>query len=293
MNINDLQSEFRNDPILNHFEDFGLTVNSVGYKVITPNKKIATGNRSRNYKFYFKRGKITDEFKIVYITNGTGYVQFQDRPEMEIGQGKALIIRPNQVYEYYHVNDTEWKEYFIRFEADEIYFKLLNELFNDNNQVIEVGFNEEMIRLFTRAVDIVRNGLKSSQVYLSGLLLHILGLITFESNNSAINRKDLYLIEKSKIIMNEDLLEDIQLTDIARQLNISYTTFRINFKKYVGVGPAKYLNELRLNKSQQLLQETTHSIKEIAYMLQFSSIEHFSTIFKKQFGMTPKEFRTM
>ena len=88
-------------------------------------------------------------------------------------------------------------------------------------------------------------------------------------------------------------MEDIQLNDIASELNISYTSFRINFKKYVGVGPAKYLSDKRLHKSKQLLHETTYSIKEIAFQLQFSSLEHFSTIFKKQFGISPKEFRTL
>ncbi len=93
--------------------------------------------------------------------------------------------------------------------------------------------------------------------------------------------------------MNEKVLEDIQLSEIASELNISYSSFRINFKKYAGVSPAKYLRDTRLNKSKQMLHETTLSIKEIAFQLQFSSLEYFSTIFKKQFGISPKEFKTL
>jgi len=293
MSINDLQSEFRNNSLENGIDDFGLIVNSVGHKTINANSNISTVNRSRDYKISYKTGKISDEFKIIYITNGEGFLKFQDRLEVELTQGKALFIRPNQSYEYFHNNKKEWKEYFIRFEADETFYRHLNDIFKDSNQLIEIGFNEDLIRLFNRAIDIVKDQFKSSQIYLSGLLLHILGLIIFESNNSAINKKNQYLIDKAKIIMNEKLMEDIQLNDIASELNISYTSFRINFKKYVGVGPAKYLSDKRLHKSKQLLHETTYSIKEIAFQLQFSSLEHFSTIFKKQFGISPKEFRTL
>ena len=293
MDTADLQSEFKNHLNQNGIDDFGLIVNSVGLKIIKANCKTASAKHSRDYKISFTRGKISDEFKIIYITNGEGFLRFHDNEEVKLTQGNALIIRPNQAYEYFHNNKTEWKEYFIRFEANDTFFQSINELFNGNNQLIEIGFNEDLIRLFNRAIDIVRDQLKSSQIYLSGMLLHILGLIIFESNNSALNKRNQYLIDKAKIIMNEKVLEDIQLSEIASELNISYSSFRINFKKYAGVSPAKYLRDTRLNKSKQMLHETTLSIKEIAFQLQFSSLEYFSTIFKKQFGISPKEFKTL
>lgn len=291
MTINtDLQSEFSNVSGVDNHLNFGLTVNSVGYKTILPNENIARAGKSKDYKFQYKKGRVTDEFKLIYITKGKGIVHFENIGEAEIAKGKILIIMPHQKYEYYHINDTEWKEYFIRFEADTVYFQLINSLFG-NQQVIDIGFNEELIRLFHRAVDVVKNGLNSSQVYLSGMLLHILGLVITESKNVAIAKKEIQIISQAKVIMNENVLTEISLQEIASRLNISYTTFRKNFKKYVGLSPAKYFSELRLNKAKQLLTETNSSIKEIAYMLQFSSIEHFATIFKKTTGMTPKDYR--
>lgn len=291
MENTDLQSEFSNVINSDNYLNFGLTVNSVGYKTILPNENIARAGRSKDYKYQYKKGRVTDEFKLIYITKGNGIVQFENTGETEISKGKILIIMPHQKYEYYHINDTEWKEYFIRFEADAVYFQLIKLLFGEDRQVVDIGFNEELIRLFHRAVDVVKNGLNSSQVYLSGMLLHILGLVIAESKSMAISKKEIQIIEQAKVIMNENVLEEISLQEIASRLNISYTTFRKNFKKYVGLSPAKYFSELRLDKAKQLLTETSGSIKEIAYMLQFSSIEHFATIFKKTTGMTPKDYR--
>jgi len=288
--INNQQSEFSNALVEDNQLNFGLTVNSVGYKSILPIEKVTRTNSIEDLRYRFKKGKVTDEFKLVYIIRGTGYVLFDEMNEIEIHKGNILIIMPNQKYKYYHLNDTEWKEYFIRFEADPNYFDFIQSLFS-NNQILDVGFNEELIRLFQRTVDVVKNGLKSSQVYLSGMLLHVLGLAISEFKNNAIQKRESQIIEQAKIMLNENIFADLNLQEIADKLNLSYTSFRKKFKENTGLAPAKYFNELRLNKSKELLTETTNSIKEISFLLRFASVEHFATIFKKTTGRTPKEFR--
>jgi len=291
MNHNDLQSEFSNILIEDNHLNFGLTINSVGSKTILPNESIARASNIKDYKYLYKKGRISNEFKIIYITRGSGYIHFENASEIEIKKGNILIILPNQKYEYYHLNEGEWKEYFIRFEADAVYFQLITSMFSNGNQVVDIGFNEELVKIFQRSIDVVRNGLKSSQVYLSGMLLHIVGLTISESKNKAVAKRETQLIEQAKTIMNENVFVELNLQDIASRLNVSYTAFRLKFKHYTGLAPAKYFNELRLNKSKQLLLETTHSVKEISFMLQFGSKEHFATIFKKATGITPQKFR--
>ncbi len=291
MRLEKLQSEFSNQNIEYNQMNFGLTINSVGFKSILPNKSIARANKFIDYQNLYKKGSFSDEFKLIYIIKGTGFIHFENHEEIEISQGKILIIMPHQKYEYYHIYETEWKEYFIRFEADTIYLELIKTIFEKQNQIVTVGFNEEILRLFHRTRDVIRNELTSSQVYLSGMLLCLVGIINAELKNSAAEKKEIQAIDKAKLIMNENVMNKISLHEISLELNIGYSTFRKNFKKYVGLSPAKYFNELRLNKAKQLLIESTLSIKEIAYMLNFSTIEHFATTFKKNNGYTPKDFR--
>jgi len=291
MNQKDFQSEFKNVVIDDDNINFGLTINSVGYKSILPDEKIALSNKIKDFKYQYKKGKVSDEFKLIYITKGVGFVCFDGSDEIEISKGKILLINPNQKYTYYHLSETEWKEYFIRFETDIAYSLLIRKFFPVDNSIIDIGFNEELVKLFHRAIDVVQNGLKSSQVYLSGMLFHVLGLIISESKNKTLEKKETQKIEQAKIIMTENLFQDASLQEIASKLNMSYTLFRKNFKKYTGEAPAKYFNDLRLNKAKQLLLETSYSIKEISFMLQFTSNEHFSTSFKKTTGLAPKDFR--
>ena len=54
----------------------------------------------------------------------------------------------------------------------------------------------------------------------------------------------------------------------AENLNLSYSWFRKVFKDYTGYAPAKYFQELKIKKAEDLLMRTSHSVKEISYMSQ-------------------------
>jgi len=291
MGVSDFYSEFKNVVIDDNNINFGLTINSVGYKSILQNDVIIKSNKIKDFRFHYKKGKVSNEFKLIYITKGVGIVCFDGLEEVEISKGKVLLIQPNQKYTYYHLPDNDWKEYFIRFETDAVYYQLIRRFFPSENSIIDVGFNEELVKLFQRAIDVVKHGLKSSQVYLSGMLFHVLGLIISESKNKTLEKREEQRIQQAKIIMNENIFNAISLQEIASRIGISYTLFRKNFKIYTDEAPAKYFHDLRINKAKQLLIETTYSIKEISFMLQFTSNDYFSTSFKKAIGQTPTDFR--
>jgi AraC-like DNA-binding protein len=99
-------------------------------------------------------------------------------------------------------------------------------------------------------------------------------------------------INQAKIIMNENVFKNIDPEELAVQLNISYSWFRKVFKDYTGFAPAKYFQELKLRKAKHLLVSTSHSVKVISYMLDYNSTEHFFSLFKKNTGLTPLEYRS-
>jgi two-component system response regulator YesN len=51
------------------------------------------------------------------------------------------------------------------------------------------------------------------------------------------------------------------------------------------------MNTRRLNTSMYLLKNTELNIKQIAEKLEFNNSNYFSRVFKKQFDMTPREFK--
>ena len=154
--------------------------------------------------------------------------------------------------------------------------------------------NEELVVLFSRALNVAEEDKTSSQQYLAGIVMHIIGMILAISKNriyeiSEVDQK----IERAKIIMEENILKEIDPEKLAEKLNISYSWFRKVFKEYTGYAPAKYFQILKLRKAKQLLMDGELSIKEIAYLLNYHSIEYFFSFFKKNVGYTPTEYRNL
>ncbi|WP_028777241.1 bifunctional transcriptional activator/DNA repair enzyme AdaA [Shimazuella kribbensis] len=80
----------------------------------------------------------------------------------------------------------------------------------------------------------------------------------------------------------------ITLEDMSREIMISPFHLQRVFKRMIGVTPANFLLETRLNKAKQLLVDTDWSVAEIAKMVGFRSTSHFSMTFKKKFQLTPR-----
>lgn len=63
------------------------------------------------------------------------------------------------------------------------------------------------------------------------------------------------------------------------------------FRHYMGCTMTDHLNSLRLQQAASLLQYSTDSVLSISGSVGFSSISYFNTIFKKKYGISPKQFR--
>ena len=200
---------------------------------------------------------------------------------------------PRQWHTYHPYRQTGWNEYYIGFEGPVIDNLMKNGFLSKDNQVLEVGLNEELVSLFSRALEIAEADKISSQQYLAGIVLHMMGMILSVSKNKIFEIGDIdQKIEQAKIIMNENVFNNIDPEELAMRLNISYSWFRKVFRDYTGYAPAKYFQELKLRKAKQLLLSTSQSVKEISFMLAYKSTEHFFASFKKRTGFTPLEYRS-
>ena len=82
------------------------------------------------------------------------------------------------------------------------------------------------------------------------------------------------------------------IADLADLCGLSQDYMMRGFKVSTGKTVHKYVEEERLNFAQQLLAESSLSLKQIAHRLGFSSQAYFSAGFRRLMDMTPSEFRT-
>ena len=102
-------------------------------------------------------------------------------------------------------------------------------------------------------------------------------------------KKDLaYVIHYIK----ENCHEKLSLKECASYLNLGYDHFQHKFKAVTGLSPRQYLLSCRLSLAASLLQSTELSCTEIAYRAGFSTSAQMSSLFKREYGVTPLSHRT-
>ncbi len=204
-----------------------------------------------------------------------------------------MVLFPGQWHTYRPLRQTGWTEYYIGFEGPMI-DAIVNDAFcRRSSKYWKSVLMKSWFPLFSRALAVAEADKISAQQYLSGIVLHMIGMILSVSKNKVFEMSDVdQKIEQAKIIMNENVSGNVDPEELAMRLNISYSWFRRVFKEYTGYAPAKYFQELKLRKAKQLLVGTSHSVKEISFFLGFQSTEYFFSFFKKRTGLTPLEYRS-
>ncbi len=90
--------------------------------------------------------------------------------------------------------------------------------------------------------------------------------------------------------MNANIHRQLSVRDLADRVQLSPSHFRRLFRQQTGKPVTRYLKNLRLERSRNLLETTYLSIKQIAARVGLSSISHFVAEFKKAQGVTPSRF---
>ena len=63
------------------------------------------------------------------------------------------------------------------------------------------------------------------------------------------------------------------------------------FKKYLNENFSNVVQNLRLEQSKNLLENTDYNLEKISEMIGYNSVDHFSRIFKRKYGMAPSKYR--
>lgn len=87
--------------------------------------------------------------------------------------------------------------------------------------------------------------------------------------------------------------EPISVEDVAEVIQRSPSYVTKSFRKELGITPGAFINRCKLEEAKSLLLFSQKSLAEISAHLCYSSQGYFQNVFKKQFGMTPMQYRKL
>ena len=105
--------------------------------------------------------------------------------------------------------------------------------------------------------------------------------------------KDLYSADIQEAInyIHIHLMEDLSIDMLAENCGLSSSRFKTKFKEELGITPHSYIISLKIDTAKILLKDPKNTVTDVAYQLNFSSSNHFSSVFRKYTGCTPTYFR--
>lgn len=92
-------------------------------------------------------------------------------------------------------------------------------------------------------------------------------------------------------VINDNLDNpDLKVEKLAEEVGLSRAQLHRRVKEMTGASTGEFIRNIRLKKAAELLMENKMNISQIAYIVGFSSQTHFSTAFRKFYGISPTEY---
>lgn len=106
-----------------------------------------------------------------------------------------------------------------------------------------------------------------------------------------LNPLDRKFLSKLYSYINENMSNsELNVNILGKDLGFSRTNFYRKIKMLTGVTPNDLLRMCRLNRAAELLLTKQHTIGEISDICGFGTQSHFSSLFKKHFGVSPRDY---
>ena len=273
---------------------WGVAVHTVGYQSIAPGEKYPPSRHPSRYLFSTEKGRILQEYQLIYITEGSGKFTSETLGRwVSVRRGSMFLLYPGEWHSYRPDRDTGWKEYWIGFSGPVIDSRVRDGFFSKEKPVLQAGIHDEVVDLYRSAINTASRQESGFQQLLGGIVVHLLGLAYFYERNESFRSSEVSeLVNRAKILIAEQY-RTISPEEVAEALCMGYSNFRKVFKEYTGFAPAKYIQEVRFSKTKELLTNSSSSIKEIAFQMGYDNYEYFFTVFKRLSGMTPAEYRSL
>ena len=128
--------------------------------------------------------------------------------------------------------------------------------------------------------------LEEISVWISGIM-HLFFNYTFDFTQ--IKHSD--VVYKVMQYVKANYVKKLTLEEIAGCVYLSKSYLSTTFKDEMGVSLSSYINQVRVEKSKQLLLDGNASLVEIANLCGFEDQSYFTKVFKKSEGVSPKVFR--
>ena len=244
-----------------------------------------------------------DDMELIYIKKGCGHISV-DFKEYHVTAPSLVLILPGQLHSIDQYMDESM-------EYENIIFDL--ELLGGSGDVaaekyllpLQSGRLALPMRLTPDdwSYDWAANCLRAAEEFnkikdigyelcIKGeLLLFLAALVGREGDLPPVDNADTRRLKAALQLVEEHYMEDISIDRAAAACGCSASHFMRWFKAMTAQSFTAFLNEHRLNAAAAALRAGDDTVLAIAESCGFENLSYFNSMFKRMFGLTPREYR--
>jgi AraC-like DNA-binding protein len=217
----------------------------------------------------------------IYLNTGEmGELVFS--PDVPV-KGIRIIVRE----EFYNGDLKE------RFPFDNLNIDNIKQLTNQNHS------NPELQLIFNQIKKGIEVGIRSELFYeskISELLFLIASknsniFLQAQNNKHKLTNNDLFLVNKAKAMIDNNLSRNPKISDLAKFTNISAAKLQLDFQSAFNCTIHDYVQKARMGEALRMIENTDDPLKKIAKEVGCKNPSRFAEIFKFTFGVLPRDYR--
>ena len=241
---------------------------------------------------------IHHEMEIIYIVEGSAKIKISNMT-FTAKKGELYFVNPMEIHSVTAVDNKPHLHYCICFDlsliADKSLTKaILNGKVSILNNIADKNQDfSRIVELFMALYDAVEKQNKTlmldASAYASMMFSELInGGYAIENDK---HDKSKNFIKRSMEYISEHYTERLTSKQIAEALFYDQSYYCRVFKNNFGVSFSEYLNIYRILMAQDMLNDHSKKIVEVASECGFTSQTYFTKCFRKNIGMTPMEYR--
>ncbi len=239
--------------------------------------------------FFFK-GEAHRQYELTYMDTGSMH-SIVGGQDYLLKPGEMMLYGPNQWHAQSSEGDTLVCFLTIAFDMDCNYADiLLNKTLpvDARGAALLNGLLEE-----SRQADIL-----SGDLICCYLMQFLLGMIrhAYRGDRGAplarpySTNSEGTVVDQALRYITANIYEKLSVAIVAGAVNVCPSYLSVLFSRHLNTKPSDYIRREKMEESKLLIKQGEMNFTQIADRLKFSSVYHFSYLFKRWYGMTPSEF---
>lgn len=248
--------------------------------------------RTPGYRF---KGEAHPFFELTYVDTGVLYTQV-DGVSYKLGERELILYGPGQHHNQYTSEEQSVSYVTILFEMKNLspdmpenwYDVLINKVFPPSKKTYTL-----MKTLVQESATAIPYRDTLMHCLLTETIIRLLQAEYTAPEQAGSVMRQTYQDDLFTQIINyieSKLYEPLTVADVCQKFSLSRSSLQLLFKNAVGQSPKRYISDMKLKKSCELLRENKYTVSEISLKLGYSSIHYFSNAFNQKYHISPSEY---